>query len=74
MFKISNVLILIILTLVASIISGLPAVIVDLWNSNIFSITINTTLTVNNDVSTTMEYNKIHLPIINPSTGLFSSL
>lgn len=31
----------------------------------IFTIPNNTTLSVNNDVSTTIEYNKIHLPIIN---------
>jgi len=74
MLKVSNISIIIILTLVASIITSLPAEIVDLWNSNIFSITINTTMTVNNDVSTTMEYNKIHLPIINTSKGLYSSL
>jgi len=74
MLKISNISIIIIFTFVVGVMTIMSSEVIDLWNSSDFSITINTTMTVNNDVSTTMEYNKIHLPISNTSTGLFSSL
>ena len=74
MLKIQNTVGIIAFTLVISLVSGLYDKIITTSYSNIFTITINTKMTVNHDVSTTMEYNEIHLPVIKTSTGLFSSL